>query len=206
MSEVAALAVAYVLGAFPTGLILVRWIRGTDIRTMGSGNIGATNVIRAAGWPLGVLTLVVDAIKGGLVPWYLTHIMPASSDLLLWQISAGALSLLANIFNPLLKFRGGKGVGTAIGVTAVIAPYPLALALAGFGLGFGLSRIVSVGSLTAGTAFGVAASILYFTSEIRPSALWLGFCLAVSALVFLTHRANIKRLISGEESRLTRPE
>jgi glycerol-3-phosphate acyltransferase PlsY len=198
--------VAYVLGALPTGLILVRWIRGTDIRTVGSGNIGATNVIRAAGWPLGVSTLVVDAIKGGLVPWYLAQIMPASTDLLMWQIAAGTLSLVANIFNPFLKFRGGKGVGTAIGVTAVLAPYPLALALAAFGLGFGLFRIVSVGSLAAGAAFGIAASVMYFCSEIRPPALWLGFCLAVAALVFLTHRANIKRLIAGQESRLTRRE
>jgi glycerol-3-phosphate acyltransferase PlsY len=206
VSKVAALAVAYVLGAIPTGLILVRWIRGTDIRTMGSGNIGATNVIRAAGWPLGVVTLVVDAIKGGLVPLYLAFVMPSSSDLLLWQIAAGTLSLLANIFNPFLKFRGGKGVGTAIGVTAVIAPYPLALALAAFGLGFGFSRIVSVGSLLAGTAFGLGATVIYYTGSIRPPALWLGFCLAVAALVLVTHRANIKRLIAGQESPLTRQE
>jgi glycerol-3-phosphate acyltransferase PlsY len=200
------LVLAYILGAIPTGLVLVRWIRGVDIRTMGSGNIGATNVIRAAGWPLGVFTLVVDAIKGGAVPWYLAQTMPASLDLLLWQMAAGVLSLVANIFNPFLKFRGGKGVGTAIGVTAVIAPVPLALALAGFAVGYGLTRIVSVGSITAGAVFGASAAVIYFGSEIRPSILWLGFCLAVSALVFITHRANIKRLLAGQESRLTRQE
>jgi glycerol-3-phosphate acyltransferase PlsY len=203
---VAALVLAYVLGAIPTGLILVRWIRGVDIRTVGSGNIGATNVIRAAGWPLGVFTLVFDAIKGGAVPWYLAQTMPASSDLLLWQIAAGVLSLVANIFNPFLKFRGGKGVGTAIGVTAVIAPVPLALALAGFAVGYGITRIVSVGSLTAGAVFGAVAALIYFASELRPPVLGVGFGLAVSALFFNTPRANNTRLLAGQESRLTRQE
>jgi glycerol-3-phosphate acyltransferase PlsY len=196
------LALAWLLGTLPTGLLVVRLVRGTDLRKVGSGNIGATNVVRAAGWGWGIATLIFDAAKGALVPLWLAALH--SEHTLIWQVAAGSLTLLGNTFNPFLGFKGGKGVGTAIGVTAAIAPVPMLSGLAGFLAGFLPTRIVSVGSLSAGVVFGLAATLSFLWSQPRPSGLWLGFCLAVTVLVFVTHRTNLRRLASGTESRLTR--
>lgn len=196
------LALAFFLGTLPTGLLVVRLVRGIDIRQVGSGNIGATNVVRAAGWGWGIGTLLFDALKGALVPWWLARV--AAPDVLIWQIAAGALCLAGNIFNPWLRFRGGKGVGTSIGVAAALAPLPLFLGLVAFFIGFLSTRIVSVGSLSAGGVFGATAIVTYVTAQPRPPLLWLCFCLVVTGVVFFTHRANIRRLMAGSESRLTR--
>lgn len=196
------LVLAFLLGTVPTGLLVVRLVRGVDVRQVGSGNIGATNVVRAAGWSWGIATLVIDALKGALVPLWLAQVAPAG--VLIWQMAAGALCLAGNIFNPFLHYRGGKGVGTSIGVAAALAPVPLLLGLVAFLLGFLSTRIVSVGSLSAGAVFGLSAVVLYVVRRPQPSLLWLGFCVAVSVLVFVTHKSNIRRLLSGTESRLTR--
>jgi glycerol-3-phosphate acyltransferase PlsY len=196
------LAAAYLLGTLPTGLVVVRLLRGIDLRTTGSGNIGATNVVRAMGWGWGIGTLLFDALKGALVPLWMAashtpHLVP-------WQITAGLLSLAGNVFNPWLRFKGGKGVGTALGVTFAIAPTAALAGLVAFLAGFLATRIVSVGSLSAAVVFGVAAVIQYFRSQPRPHWLWLTFCVVLPALVFITHRGNIRRLLSGTETRLTR--
>jgi glycerol-3-phosphate acyltransferase PlsY len=197
------LLLAYLLGAVPTGWLVVRLVAGRDVREVGSGNIGATNVVRAVGWGWGVATLLFDAAKGALTPVLLGHLAPPQQALV-WQLAAGALSLLGNVFNPFLNWRGGKGVGTAIGIGAALAPLPLLAAVVAFALGLLASRIVSVGSLAGGAVFGLASVAVYFRSQPRPPGLWLGFCLAVVVMVFVTHRANIRRLLAGTESRLTR--
>jgi len=196
------LITAYLLGTIPTGLIMVRLVRGIDLRATGSGNIGATNVVRAAGWGWGLTTLAIDALKGALVPVWMAQAPPP--HLVSWQIAAGILALTGNVFNPFLRFKGGKGVGTALGIMAAIAPLPAAAGFVAFLAGFLSTRIVSVGSLSAGAVFGVAALVHYFWSETRPTSLWLAFCLVVSGLVFVTHRANLRRLLAGTETRLTR--
>jgi glycerol-3-phosphate acyltransferase PlsY len=207
MTPVALLAVAYLLGSVPTGLLVVRWARGVDVRASGSGNIGATNVVRAAGWGWGIVTLLLDAVKGALIPLVLTGLaFPPDVVLLRWQIAAGVLALVGNIFNPWLRFRGGKGVGTAIGMTAVIAPVPCLWALIAFAAAFGATRIVSVGSLSAGLVFALAAGVVYLRGRGGISGEWLAFCGALAALVFFTHRANIRRLLAGRETRLTKRE
>jgi glycerol-3-phosphate acyltransferase PlsY len=204
MQPAVLLVLAYALGTIPTGLLVVRWVRGVDVRTSGSGNIGATNVVRTAGWGWGLATLLLDAAKGALVPLILTGLeFPSGVVLLRWQIAAGVLALLGNIFNPWLRFRGGKGVGTAIGMTAVIAPISCLWALIAFAASFGATRIVSVGSLSAGLVFAVTALVIYLRGG-GGSWEWLAFCGALSALVFFTHRTNISRLLSGTETRLTK--
>lgn len=201
------LIAAFLLGTIPTGLLIVRRVRGIDIRTTGSGNIGATNVVRTAGWGWGLFTLFLDAIKGACVPAVMALLDPAGGVVLLrWQMAASASVLAGNIFNPFLGFRGGKGVGTAIGVTAVLAPVPFVCGLTAFAILYGITRIVSVGSLTAGFVFGAAAAVIYGAAASRPPVEWLLFCLVVSLLVFLTHRSNLRRLLSGKETRLTRSE
>lgn len=207
MTPVLLLLFAYLLGSIPTGLLVVRWARGVDVRASGSGNIGATNVVRAAGWGWGIATLLIDAAKGALVPLVLSGLeFPSDVVLLRWQIAAGVLALVGNIFNPWLRFRGGKGVGTAIGMTAVIAPLPCLWGLFAFAAAFAATRIVSVGSLSAGLVFALTAGVTYLRGRGDLSWEWLAFCGALAALVFFTHRGNIRRLISGTETRLTKRE
>ncbi len=199
---VLALIAAFLLGTLPTGLLVVRATRGIDLRRTGSGNIGATNVVRAAGWGWGIATLLFDALKGAAVPVFLAFgPAPASVS---WQILAGLVAIAGNVFNPFLGFKGGKGVGTALGVTFAIAPMAALCGLLAFFVGFLPTRIVSVGSLSATAAFAVAAVWQYVRTEPRPYWLWLAFCVALPALVIVTHRANIRRLIAGTETRLTR--
>lgn len=199
---VLALAAAFLLGTFPTGLLVVRALKGIDLRTTGSGNIGATNVVRAVGWGWGISTLLFDALKGAAVPLLLAYgPVPAGVP---WQILAGLLALTGNILNPFLRFKGGKGVGTALGVTFAIAPTAALIGVAGFFAGFLPTRIVSVGSLSGCAAFAATALVQYLRTEPSPHWVWLAFCMTLPVLVVLTHRANIRRLMAGTETRLTR--
>jgi len=197
------LLAAFLLGTVPTGLWIVRAVRGTDVRSVGSGNIGATNVVRAAGWGWGIATLLIDAAKGAAVPLALTFVGLGPAALVRWQIAAGVLALAGNILNPFLNFRGGKGVGTAIGVATVIAPAPTGWGLLAFVVGFAATRIVSVGSLAAGTVFALSAAVIFARGEGRPVE-WLLFALGVGALIYYTHRRNLGRLLRGEEAPLTK--
>jgi glycerol-3-phosphate acyltransferase PlsY len=204
MIQVLLLITAYLLGTVPTGLWIVRAVRGVDVRSQGSGNIGATNVVRVAGWGWGLLTLILDVAKGAAAPLALAFTGLAPVPLVRWQIAAGVLALAGNILNPFLKFRGGKGVGTAIGVAVVLAPAPTGWGLLAFAVGFAATRIVSVGSLAAGTVFSISAALIYFGRRPALPVDWLIFAVAVGAMIFYTHRRNIRRLLRGEEAPLTK--
>jgi glycerol-3-phosphate acyltransferase PlsY len=195
---------SFFLGAIPTGLIMVRLVKGIDIRTVGSGNIGATNVVRTAGWGWGIATLLIDAVKGALGPLAILTLGLSSEHVVQWQIAAGVLALAGNLFNPFLHFKGGKGVGTALGVTFVLAPLQIILALFAFAVAVAITRIVSVGSLLAALVFSGTAAWVYLRSTPRPPTPWLIFCLALGILVFHTHRANLRRILNGTERRLTK--
>lgn len=197
--------VAFLTGCIPTGLLVVKWAKGIDIRQVGSGNIGATNVVRSVGWSWGIFTLLLDAAKAAAVLIAFIYIdPPLGDDLVRVQIAAGLLVLAGNIFNPFLKFRGGKGVGAGVGVTAVIAPVPLAWAIVAFAAGYGLTRVVSVGSIAAGVVIALAGSIQYWRQPNLLSPEWLGFCLLIGLVVLVTHRSNLKRILQGTETRLTK--
>lgn len=204
MITAALLVAAYLLGTVPTGLLVVRVVKDIDIRTQGSGNIGATNVVRVAGWGWGLFTLLIDALKGAAPLVALAWLDWSPAALVRWQIAAGVLALAGNVLNPFLGFRGGKGVGTAIGIAAVIAPAPFGWGLLAFAVGFASTRTVSVGSLSAGAVFAITACYGFLAGEPRPPVDWAVFCIAVGALIFYTHRKNIGRLLRGEEARLTR--
>lgn len=194
---------SFLLGTVPTGLVVVRLVKGIDIRSLGSGNIGATNVVRAAGWGWGITTLLIDVLKGAAIPLVLGFLSAPPEPLLRWQIAAGLLALVGNLFNPFLRFKGGKGVGTAIGITAVVAPWPLLVALGTFAVAVALTRIVSVGSLAAGLALAVTATIAHLSPSTAPPIDRLIFCWLLFLIVLYTHRTNIGRLLSGTERRLT---
>jgi acyl phosphate:glycerol-3-phosphate acyltransferase len=183
-----ALLASYLLGSIPFGLLVARAAAGTDVRAVGSGNIGATNVARAAGRPAALATLALDALKGFL-PAVLVH----QARLPPWAPAAcGVAAVVGHCFPVWLRFRGGKGVATGLGVALALAPWAAACGAAVWLLLYGLLRISSVGSLAGVTvALLVAASTAQRFSVIAIAA--------IAAIVVLRHRANLQRLLRHEE-------
>jgi acyl phosphate:glycerol-3-phosphate acyltransferase len=182
---VAVLAGAYLLGSIPFGLWLVRWVHGVDVRTRGSGNIGATNVARAVGKIWGVLVLVLDAAKGALpvaaVSW--AGGAPALAA------SAGGAAVFGHVFSIFLKGRGGKGVATGAGAFTVLSPAAIGIALAGFGAAAGLARSVGIGSMVGALALAVATVALREPWYVQAAAV------GVAAVVEVRHRGNFVRFL-----------
>lgn len=189
------LAATFLVGSFPTGVLAGR-LNGIDIRTVGSGNVGATNVFRALGKPWGIATLIVDALKGFLPVLLLLKAFPEPS----WVPTAGALAaVLGHTFSPFLRFRGGKGVATSAGVFLALLPLPTTAALAVFLAVFLPTRIVALGSLSASLALPTAA---FWRSGLTPAS---GLAALLALLIFLKHIPNIRRLLSGREHGFRKP-
>ena len=187
-------AAGYLLGSVPFGLLLARRIAGVDVRRTGSGNIGATNVSRAAGRRLGILTLLLDAAKGGLPVAAASAVLGAPGDPGPWAAATGVAAFLGHVFPVWLRFRGGKGVATAFGVFLALAPLGALAALAAFALAFAATRVVSVGSL-AGAAAGTLTVAV--TRGGKSPVTWAAAAMCV--LVVVRHRTNLARLARGEE-------
>ncbi len=207
-----ALAVAYLLGSAPFGL-LAGWLAGKDVRKQGSGNIGATNVGRVCGWRWGAPVFALDFLKGfaavfWLAPWLLGQDRPALMSANAWAaVGCGLAAILGHNFPVWLGFRGGKGVATSAGVLLALLPAEFGVALAVFISATGVSRYVSLGSLCAAAALPLArvALALWREGQAPFSAPQLPLTiasLAMGLLVVLRHRANIQRLLAGTENRL----
>jgi glycerol-3-phosphate acyltransferase PlsY len=183
---------AYLLGAVPFGVLVSRWLSARDPRELGSGNIGATNVLRSSGPGLGLLTLLCDGSKGWLPVWFALRL-----DFSPWAVSAVALAAFAgHLFPVYLCFRGGKGVATGAGLFLALAPAALAGSVLLFLAGVALSRFVSVGSLLA--ALGMPCFVGYFLG-FHP---YLALSAICSGAVLWSHRENISRLREGTETPL----
>lgn len=189
-------AAGYLLGSIPFGFLLARRLAGVDVRHTGSGNIGATNVSRAAGRSLGLLTLLLDAAKGGIPTAAAVAFLGSPGAPGSWAAATGVAALLGHVFPVWLGFRGGKGVATALGVFLALTPLAALLALGAFGGTYAASRIVSVSSLAA-VATGTFAVALLHGSRSPVT----GAALAIFLLVVVRHRSNIGRLWRGEERR-----
>jgi glycerol-3-phosphate acyltransferase PlsY len=201
---IATAIIAYLLGSIPFGYILVRVFRGQDIRASGSGNIGATNVARSAPG-LGALTLVLDALKGFLAVLAGTLIAAtagpgAGGRPLVYPLSALAAfcAILGHMFPVWLKFRGGKGVATSLGVFLALAPKTLLVAIALFVAVVAALRYVSLASITVAATFPVIA---YGLHDYHNSGAVLAATCCISILVIIQHRENIRRLLAGTEHR-----
>ncbi len=194
-----AIITAYLLGSIPFGLLIGR-LRGIDIRQVGSCNIGATNVMRSVGKGWGILTLLLDALKGyipaALFPWLL-HELALLADAPAWlKIACGCAAILGHNFPLYLRFKGGKGVATSAGVLLGIAPRALLIGLGTFAIVFGISRFVSLGSITAAIVIPAAGFWLY-EGKLVPAILTV-----LGLLVIWRHKANIRRLLNGTENRI----
>ena len=191
------IALGYFLGSIPFGYLLVRATGGGDVRFIGSGNIGATNVARASGWSVGVATLVLDAGKGFLAVWIADHF---SGGNIRFMMYAGLAAIFGHMFPIWLKFEGGKGVATALGVFSVICWPALAAAVLLFILVFLFWRYVSLASISAAAALPLLVYLLYAPRHAPPTAVSAS-ALVAAVMVIIKHRDNIERLLAGTEPR-----
>lgn len=192
---------AYLLGSIPTGYLLVRFFRHQDIRSVGSGNIGATNVLRTGGKALGAATFLLDILKGcaavWLGEWAAAHVL-LGADPRNIEALAALSAVLGHMFPVWLRFRGGKGVATGFGVFLVAAPLAALAAIAVFGIILALTRYVSLASILAAASFPVFAWLL--VEGDRPP-FYSAVQIAVALLIILKHHQNVRRLLAGTESR-----
>jgi glycerol-3-phosphate acyltransferase PlsY len=192
------LVASYLLGSIPFGLLIVKARGGLDIRSTGSGNIGAANVARNAGMLLGLLTLLLDAGKGYLGVWIAARYTGGNMR---WVMAAAVAAVIGHMFPIWLRFRGGKGVATALGVFLLICPMAVAAA-AGFWLLVVLFwRYSSLGSMVAAAALPALVYLFYAPRHAPPNYVLLSTIL-ISVLVLAKHYPNMARLVAGKEKRL----
>lgn len=189
--------VGFLAGSIPFGVILGRAVLGVDVRKVGSGNIGATNVARAGGRKMGVLVLILDAAKAIVPILVARRLLAGAPGAEAWTVGVAVAAFLGHLFPPWLGFRGGKGVATGLGVFAVLAPAAALAAAAGYALVYATTRISSLGSLT-GTALCVIGAFVLHGA--RSPVAWAG--LLIGALIVLRHRENLRRLVRGEERKM----
>lgn len=194
---------AYLMGSFSSAVWIGKWFYNTDVRTQGSGNAGATNTIRVLGTKAGIIVMILDIVKAwGAV--MLAHVFAgerlSESQLIDYQIVLGAMAVLGHVFPVFTGFKGGKGVASLVGVIiALYSPYIFLLVLGWFALVFIITRYVSLASITASILFAILAIFVFHEQN--------NYLIILAALIAifipLTHHKNIKRLLKGEESKLT---
>ena len=190
MEGLIAVALGYLAGSVPVAFLVARR-RGVDLRHAGSGNVGASNVLRTSGVPDAVVALCLDVAKGALA----VLVAQRLSAGLVTPVAAGLAAVLGHVHPVWLGFRGGKGVATAAGVFVVLAPITVAIAAAAFALAVWITRYVSVGSVLAAVTLAAAAAVTV-SSEVAVGAA------AVAAFVVYCHRGNLARLVAGTEPRV----
>jgi len=206
--------ISYLIGSFPTSIIVARKARGIDIRHYGSGNAGGTNVIRVLGWKAGVFVIAMDMAKGLIATMIVARFMygalPFSNatpfdDLTVVRIIAGCSAILGHIWTVFAGFKGGKGIATAGGVLIGIAPIEVAVSFGVFAIVFLLTHYVSLGSLSAAVTFPLTMFFRenVFQVDVEGYGTLIFFSIGISLLIIFTHRANIRRLLRGTENRIT---
>ena len=212
LKPAAVIGIAYLLGSIPFGYLIVRAIQGADVRETGSGGTGATNVLRRAGKAAGAVTLILDALKGaGAVaiakvvlglPIFGGEIGPLLQNGQWWVAAAAIAVIVGHIFPVWLRFRGGKGVATGVGVFLMLAPIAVAMAAAVFVVVVTSTRYVSLGSILAAVAIPLFVLLQHlFVRPVESLAPILSAAVMGAALIMFAHRENIRRLIGGHESK-----
>lgn len=191
------LLASYLIGAIPTSYVVGRLVRGIDLREHGSGNLGATNVYRVLGWKAAVMVFPVDIFKGFAPTFFFPRFDGSPQPE--WALAYGAAAIVGHVYSVYVSFKGGKGIATSAGVFLALAPWALLAGLCVWLLAVGATRIVSIASLAA----ALVVPIVVFFERGNGPVFWLS--LALMAFVIWSHRANIRRLLHGEEHRFGQP-
>ncbi|MCJ7754545.1 MAG: glycerol-3-phosphate 1-O-acyltransferase PlsY [Thermoanaerobaculales bacterium] len=188
--EVALVVFAYFLGSMPTAYLLVRLMTGKDVRATGSGNVGATNALRTAGWKVGAVVTVIDLLKGAIPVWLMYRFNPESG----WVAAAMLAAVLGHCYPVWLKFKGGKGVATCFGAFLVIAPLSALAALGLWIVVLVISRWVALASMVASASFPLILKLID-----RPDMVTLVSVSAAAVIIILRHSSNIRGILTGTE-------
>ena len=210
---VALLFAAFLFGSIPTGYVIAT-IKGVDLRKVGSGNIGATNVLRAMGKEAAIITLAGDVLKGVIPVLAVRHLFPETGIQFSGQLASlplqitdtrvalegviGLAAILGHNFSIFLKFKGGKGVATSLGVALALSPHAALMAATAWLLTFRFSGYSSLSGLVAFASFPFCIYIIDYSAE------KIAIAAIMAALIFISHRGNIKRLITGKENKFMR--
>ncbi|TFH02518.1 MAG: glycerol-3-phosphate 1-O-acyltransferase PlsY [Calditrichales bacterium] len=200
------LFLSYLLGSLPTAIIVGKMTRKIDIRDHGSGNAGATNVLRVLGWRSALVVMLVDMLKGFVAVQWLILIIPAHPDMntmALYQILAGSAAIIGHIWTVFAGFRGGKGVGTAAGVFLGLQPLPVFICLLVFIGIVSRTRFVSLGSITAAFLLPIILIVENFGLGKTVPLPHIIVAVLLGILIIVTHRENISRLVKGEENKIS---
>jgi glycerol-3-phosphate acyltransferase PlsY len=192
MTPILLLVAAYLIGGIPFGYLLVRLKSGKDVRDMGSGNIGATNVLRTTGRAAGVVTLLLDIAKGALAVWLMDRYAGGSP---LWNSLAALTVMAGHAFPVFLKFKGGKAVASFIGAFLYLTPVPLAAVLIVFVVVVAFTRYISMGSMMAAGSFPLAVFLIS-----HPPLPVLAAALVAGAFIVYRHGSNLQRIRDGNEN------
>ncbi|ABL66569.1 glycerol-3-phosphate 1-O-acyltransferase PlsY [Chlorobium phaeobacteroides] len=228
LTLIAILAISYLVGAIPTGIMAGKMLKGIDIRQFGSGNAGGTNAFRVLGWKAGLAVTLLDILKGivaavSIVAFFRHHPVGAFPDIneVALRLLAGMSAVIGHVFTVFAGFKGGKGVSTAAGMLIGIAPVSMLIVIGIFLLTVYVSRYVSVASILAAIAFPLIIAIRKYIFELGGGLDYyvklfgerfsfhdsldyhlMIFGLIVALAILYTHRANIRRLLSGTENRI----
>ncbi|MEM8953790.1 MAG: glycerol-3-phosphate 1-O-acyltransferase PlsY [Verrucomicrobiota bacterium] len=199
MTAILAIVAAYVVGATPFGYLAGKW-RGIDIRKHGSGNIGATNVLRTLGKPLGITVFILDFLKGLAPALAALNLFPGSGSGSLIPIAVALATILGHNFTFWLGFKGGKGIATSAGALVALMPLPILAALVVWLTTFFSFKYVSLASMLAALAVPVTLAALQFTRGPQDFPLLI-FASLIACLAIFRHKSNIKKLFAGTENR-----
>lgn len=201
MSLAILLVLSYLVGAFPSSVVYGKLFRGVDIRKQGSGNAGGTNAWRVLGWQIGLPVMLTDVAKGALASVLIARIPlgPLPLEVSTVALLCGIAAVIGHVFPVFIGFRGGKGVATGAGMLLGNAPIPVACALGVFALMLFLFGKVSLGSIVAAVSLPISVFLIDRFTGIDYPILLLALTIGLALLILFTHRANIRRLIKGEE-------
>jgi glycerol-3-phosphate acyltransferase PlsY len=212
LSLLVVILLSYLVGSFPTALLIGKYFGGIDLRKHGSGNMGSTNVFRVMGWKLGLLVQAIDITKGLIATLLISKLFYGSlpfenrtpfQDITIVQIIAGISAVIGHVWTIFANFKGGKGINTAAGVLVSLAPIDATISIGVFVIVLVSSGYVSLGSITAAFAFPLVLFLRenLFNVDVSGYGTLIYFSMGVAVFLIYNHRANIKRLMYGEESR-----
>lgn len=194
---------SYLIGSFPTSILVGKHLKGIDIREHGSGNAGGTNVLRTLGWKAGISVILIDVAKGWVATYYIAELGYENGMIspLLVQILAGVSAIIGHVYTIFAKFKGGKGVGTAAGMLIAIYPLALIFCFSVFLLVAFSTKYVSLASILAAITLPLSLYLIEIYTEQPTPPIQFYFAVLVAIFIVFTHRSNIGRLLKGEENR-----